>query len=121
MKKIAFVLLLVLVVGLATAAFATDRNIKFNNPIVVNGTKVPAGEYTLRYVVKDNTAEVQIMDGKKVVASAKAPVTDSKDKLAYDSIIRATNPDGSETMKAIQIAKDNKVITIEGGDTAVGK
>ncbi|HWR15859.1 MAG TPA: hypothetical protein VN577_13615 [Terriglobales bacterium] len=119
MKKVLIAIMLVCI--LSVVALATDRTVNFRTPTVVNGQKLPAGEYTLRYDVKGDTADVQILKGKKVVATSKASVVDVKDGVRYDGVVRSPNADGSESLKEIQVAKDKKVIRLETGDTAVGK
>ncbi len=121
MKKIATVIILTFLVLVATSAFAGDRTVSLRTPTVVNGQKLPAGEYTLKYQIKGTKADVQIVKSNKVVATTTGNVVENKTAATSDGVLRSDNADGTSTLKEIQFAKDKKVIRFEGDATAVGK
>jgi hypothetical protein len=116
-KTILTVLIVLLVVS---AAFAGDTTVKFNSPTMVNGTQVAAGEYTIRYEIKGNTADVKILQAQKTIATTTAAVVENKDKSPYDGVVRENKADGTVSLKEIQFANKKQVIRFEG-ETAVGK
>ncbi len=117
MKTVLTAILLTLLVA---AAFAGDTTLKFSSPTLVNGTKVPAGEYTMKYDIKGKTADVQLMQGKKTVAKTTGTVVENKDKAAYDGIIRESNTDGTSSLKEVQFGNKKEAIRFEEAP-AVGK
>jgi hypothetical protein len=117
MKTILTALIVLLVVS---AVFAGDTTVKFNSPTMVNGTKLAAGEYTVRYDIKGNTADVKIMQAQKTIATTTAAVVENKDKSPYDGVVRENKADGTVSLKEIQFANKKQVIRFEG-ETAVGK
>ena len=121
MKKATTVIILMLLVLIATSAFAGDRAVTLRTATVVNGQKVPAGDYTMKYQIKGDKADVQLVKSNKVVASTTGNVVEAKTVPASDGMVRMDNPDGTSTLKEIQFAKNSKVIRFEGEATAVGK
>jgi hypothetical protein len=105
---------------LVAAAFAGDTAVKLTSPTMINGTKVPAGDYTLRYAIKGKTADVKLMQGPKTVATTTGTVVENKDKAPYDSIVRENNADGTASLKEVQFGNKKEVIRFEEAP-AVGK
>ena len=117
MKTIIAAIIVLLVV---TAAFAADTNVNFTSPILVNGQKIAAGEYTVRYEIKGNSADVKILQAQKTVATTTATVIENKVKSQYNGVVRQANSDGTSSLKEIQIANEKRVIRFEDAP-AVGK
>jgi hypothetical protein len=117
MKTIIAAIIVLLAV---TSIFAADTTVKLNSPTLVNGQKVAAGEYTVRYEIKGNTADVKFMQSQKTVATTTATVVENKDKAQYDGIVRESNSDGTASLKEIQIANKKQAIKFETAP-AVGK
>jgi ABC-type enterochelin transport system substrate-binding protein len=97
-----------LVLALATSAFAASDSHKSSFEIStatqVNGTTLPAGEYTAQWEGSGPTVQVNIMQGKKVVASAPAQVValDSKASDTQAEVLNGTN--GERELTALQFA-----------------
>jgi hypothetical protein len=74
MKKLANRIALILVLGVITSgltfAKAIRKQVTFSEPVVLNGTLVKAGSYNVAF--DDESGELTISKGKKVVASAPA-------------------------------------------------
>jgi hypothetical protein len=117
MKTIITALIVMLVV---TAAFAGETSVTFSTPTIVNGQKIAPGQYTVRYDIKGATADVQIFQAKKTVATTTGTVVENKDKSPYDGIVRENNTDGTASLKEIQIANKKQSIKFETAP-AVGK
>ena len=110
MKSLSFfrIILATLALALATSAFAASDSHKSNFEIgdatQVNGTTIPAGEYTAQWEGSGPTVQVSILQGKKVVATVPAQVValDSKASDTHAEILNGTN--GQRELKALQFA-----------------
>jgi hypothetical protein len=97
-----------LVLAFTTSAFAASDSHKSSFQLSaatqVNGTTLPAGEYTAQWEGAGPTAQVNIMQGKKVVATAPAQVIalDSKASDTQAEVFNGTN--GERELKALQFA-----------------
>lgn len=121
MKKLLTAIILLVIVAVAVSAFAGDTNVKFPTATIINGQKIEPGQYTLKYDIKGNIAEVKVLQNQKTVATTTANVIESKDKAAYDGVVRESNQDGTSTLKELQFANKKQVIRFEGNGSAVGK
>jgi hypothetical protein len=67
-----------LALALSASAFAASdshkSNFEISAPTQVNGTQLPAGEYTAKWEGSGPTVQVSIMQGKKVIATVPAQV-----------------------------------------------
>lgn len=68
-----------LALALTTSVFAASgdshkSNFEISAPAQINGTELPAGDYTARWEGSGPTVQVSIMQGKKVVATVSAEV-----------------------------------------------
>lgn len=97
-----------LALALTTSAFAVNDSHKssfeIGAPTQVNGTTIPAGDYTAQWEGSGPTVQVNIMQGKKVVATAPAQVVnlDSKASDTRAEVLNRTN--GERELKALQFA-----------------
>src|SRR3954451_3137064 len=110
----------IVVLLVATAAFAGDTSVNFNTPTVVGNQKVAPGQYTLHYDIKGKTANVKVIHNQKTVATTTGTIVENKDKAANDGVVRENNTDGTASLKEIQIANKKEVIKLDTS-TAVGK
>jgi hypothetical protein len=97
-----------LVLALTTSAFAASDSHKSSFEISaatqVNGTTLPAGEYTAKWEGSGPTVQLSIMQGSKVVATAPAQVV-TLDRAAPDTqaeVLNGTN--GQRELTALQFA-----------------
>jgi hypothetical protein len=110
MKSLSFsrIILATLALALATSAFAASDSHKSNFEIgdatQVNGTTIPAGEYTAQWEGSGPTVQVNILQGKKVVATVPAQVValDSKASDTHAEVLNGSN--GERELKALQFA-----------------
>ena len=70
----------------------------------MNGTTIPAGEYTAQWEGSGPTVQVSILQGKKVVATVPAQVItlDSKATDTHTEVLNGTN--GQRELKVLQFA-----------------
>lgn len=109
---------------LTTAAFgASDShksNFEISAPAQVNGTQLPAGEYTARWEGSGPNVQVSLMQGKKVVATVPAQVV-ILDKNASDTQAEIKNSsNGGRELTSLQFA-GKKVSLQMGRETAKGQ
>jgi hypothetical protein len=97
-----------LVLALTTSAFAASdshkSNFEISSATQVNGTTLPAGEYTAKWEGSGPTVQLSIMQGRKVVATAPAQVV-TLDRAASDTqaeVLNGTN--GQRELTALQFA-----------------
>jgi hypothetical protein len=97
-----------LALALATSAFAASDahkgSFEIGAPTQVNGTTLPAGEYTAKWEGSGPTVQINIMQGRNVVASAPAQVVtlDSKASDTHAEVLNGTN--GERELKVLQFA-----------------
>ncbi|MGB8130040.1 MAG: hypothetical protein WCG81_09630 [Candidatus Angelobacter sp.] len=110
MKSILFsrIIFSTLVLAFTTSAFAASDSHKSSFELSaatqVNGTTLPAGEYTAQWEGSGPTAQVNIMQGKKVVATAPAQVI-ALDSKASDTQAEVLNgAKGERELKVLQFA-----------------
>jgi len=104
---------------LASSAFAaTKANLTLNSPAIVNGTKLKAGEYKLEWDGTGPNVEVNVMQGKKVVAKVPAKVVDLNTPSANDAAVVSKNDDGSSTLSGARF--QGKKYALELGQSSDG-
>jgi hypothetical protein len=97
-----------MVLAFTTSAFAASDSHKSSFQLSaatqVNGTTLPAGEYTAEWEGSGPTAQVNIMQGKKVLATAPAQVIalESKASNTQAEVFNGTN--GERELKVLQFA-----------------
>lgn len=104
-----------LALALTTSAFAASDSHKSSFEISaatqVNGTTIPAGEYTVRWEGSGPTVQVNIMQGKKVVATVPAQVV-NLDRPASNTQAEVWNgSNGERELKALKF--EGKKVSLE--------
>lgn len=99
MKKLIMSVMAISIMGLVSASgFAQGKNLKeqvtFNEKIWVNTTAIERGEYLVKYDA--NTGEITILNGKKVIATAKATVKTNDKAFTSDALLTVTTPEGTK-------------------------
>ena len=108
-KRFSFVILSAAAL-LATTAFAGDKSVTLSAPTTINGQKIAAGEYKVRYQVSGSTADVHFLKGKKEVASTSAQVVQIASVPPSDSVVTTANGDGSSRLVELQFANQKSAI-----------
>jgi YD repeat-containing protein len=113
---------LVLIAFVLTTAFALAANmqISLNNANQLNGTTINPGSYKLSYTTSGSTTEVNVLQGKKTIASATGEMVEIQTAPQHDSVISKMNPDGTRTIYEIQFAGKKQAIRFNN-EPAVGK
>ena len=92
-----------LVLLLGSSAFAaTKANLQLSNPVMVNGTKLKAGDYKVQWEGAAGNVEVSITQGKNVLAKVPARVIELQTPAAYDAAVTRKNESGPNTLAGVR-------------------
>ncbi len=113
----------IMVMGLAllltSSAFAASKaNLTLNSNANVNGTKLKAGDYKLQWDGSGPNVEVNILQGKKVVAKVPAKVVDLDKASSNDAAVLKQDGAGDATLAAVRF--QGKKFALELGGTSDG-
>lgn len=111
-------LLLGLGLLLATSTFAaSDANkgsLTTITDVTINGKVVPAGEYLLRWEGTGPNVQLNILKGKKVIATTSARRVDIDRSPDTDQAVVKGNEDGSRTLSEVRFAGKKYVLVFSG-------
>jgi len=118
-------LLLGLALLLATSAFAANKgSLQVSDPLTVSGKQLAPGAYTVEWEGNGPNVELNILQGKKVVATMPARLIDLSRSADGDSAVVKKNDDGSRTLAEIRfagkkyaLALGNESAKAEAGDS----
>lgn len=94
-------------VSLTTAGFAADthkNSFEISAPTQVNGTQIPAGEYTAKWEGSGPSVQVSIMQGKKVLATVPAQVVELSQRAPDSQAEIKNNSNGDRELVSLQFA-----------------
>jgi hypothetical protein len=104
---------------LASSAFASSKaTLNLNNPTLVNGTKLKAGEYKLEWDGAGPNVEVSIRQGKNVIAKVTGRVVDLNAPAQNSAAVVRRNDDGTTALTGARFA--GKKFALELGDSSDG-
>jgi hypothetical protein len=106
-SKIAKGLLRGLALLLAASVFAANNNkgsMQVTDSVTVNGKQLPAGEYTVKWDGAGPNVELNILQGKNVVATVPARMVDLEQSSNRDSVITNVNSDGRKSLNEIRFS-----------------
>ena len=104
---------------LASSAFAATKvNLTLSNTTTVNGTKLKAGEYKLEWEGTGPNVEVNVLQGKKVIAKVPAKVVDLTAPSSNDAAVVSRNDDGTTTLSGARF--QGKKYALELGQSSDG-
>lgn len=96
-----------LALALTTGAFAADTHkssFEISAPTTVNGTQIPAGEYTVKWEGSGPSVQVSIMQGRKVLATVPAQVVALSQPAADSQAEIKNSSNGDRELIALQFA-----------------
>ncbi|HET7841136.1 MAG TPA: hypothetical protein VFM21_05995 [Terriglobia bacterium] len=100
----------------AAAAFADNvRNLSLPANVVLQGTHLQAGEYTITWYHHSPRLTVKISNAKKVLVTASATLIDQKKIYERDTFVVNTRTDGTRTLRAIGFAGSSQAIVFDAG------
>lgn len=118
MRSILNRMVVVLAIGALTASLTwaktTEREVTFNKAVTVNETLVKKGTY--KVVFNEETGELTIRKGKKVIATAQARLEKTEDR--YTSYIRSDTSDPSRPplLLSVSLSKGSEAVLVNGSD-----
>ncbi len=103
---------------LATSAFASNKgSMNVQENLTVSGKQLSAGDYQLQWQGSGPNVEVNILRGKKVVATVPARLVDINQSPSSNASIVRKNADGSRTLTEVRFSGKKYALAI-GEDTA---
>lgn len=113
MKSILNRIAVLLVIGTLTGVLAlgktTEKKVTFNESVSVNGTVVEKGTYKVAF--NEETGELTISKGKKVVATAQAKLEKTTER--YSFYTHAPSSDAGQAPSLVSVSlKDGNLATI---------
>ncbi|HEX4606263.1 MAG TPA: hypothetical protein VH724_19840 [Candidatus Angelobacter sp.] len=118
------IILATLALALSASAFAANDSHKSNfeiyAPVQVNGTQLPAGQYTAKWEGSGPTVQVSIMQGRKVVATVPAQLV-TLEQAASDTHAEIKNSSsGDRELMALQFSGKKYSLAL-GSESAKGQ
>ena len=119
MKNITNRISLFLVLGLITTGVAlgktTRKEVTFSDPVTVNGTLVKSGTYQVAF--DDQTNQVSIVKGRKVIATAQGRVEKSEGVRheAYETRSDLDDTTKPAMLTSISLKHGNQVTIVSAG------
>ena len=118
MKSIVNRLVVFVLVGALTAMVAlakgTEREVTFTKSLTVNGTLVKKGTYKVEF--NEETNELTIKKGKKVVATAQARLEKISDRTAFYTSSLESDPTKAPVLVNVSFKDGNLATIIGSGD-----
>jgi hypothetical protein len=98
--------LLGLTLLLATSLFAAGNSNKGSlrtlNPVTVNGTNLPAGDYSLKWEGSGSSVQLNILKGNKVVVTTPAHLVDLDKPATTDSAVVRSDSSGGRILASVR-------------------
>lgn len=119
--RISKVVLLASTILLAASAFAANKgSFELQHPALVAGKQLAPGTYKVQWEGSGDQVQLNIMQGRKAVATTTAHVMQVEVAPANDSALINTNPDGSRSLAQLRFRGKKFVLEIanEGGGAA---
>lgn len=89
----------------AVAASRNSESVTFAEPVVVQGTQVPAGDYKVQWEGNSGSVQVNFLQGKRVIATAPAEISSGKSE--YNGAVETKNDNNTSVLEAIDWSKQS--------------
>jgi hypothetical protein len=116
-------LLLGLAVLLATSAFAANKgSLAVVDPVTIAGKQLAPGQYKLTWDGSGSSVQLNIMQGKNVVATVPARVIELDSAARNDAAVVSSDGNGSKTLSQIRFSGKKFALAVgsESADAATG-
>jgi len=111
-------LLLGMALLLASSALASNKgSMNVQESLTVSGKQLSAGDYRLQWEGSGPNVEVNILKGKKVVATVPARLVDISPSPSSNAAVVRKNADGSKTLTEVRFSGKKFALAL-GEDTA---
>lgn len=109
LNRVVVLLVIVTLSGVLALAKTTEKEVTFTNPVTVNGTLVKKGTYKVAF--NDETSELTIRKGRKILATAQARLEKTNDR--YTFYTHSAAADATQAPVLVSVAfKDGNLVTI---------
>jgi lipopolysaccharide export system protein LptA len=106
----------IILMAVSAVAAMASQSLTLNQPVQVNGKQLSAGSYKLNWNGSGPDVQVQIMQGKHLVATAPAKIVEAKPKSNGDAAVIETSGGGRSLVEARFGGKNYKLVF--GSETA---
>ena len=123
-RMLARVALLVFAVTISISAFAGSKSesLTLAHDVQLNGTTIPAGDYTVKYDANGSTCLVKVMKGSKTVATANGELKQLANKPQHDQVIVQNTSGSVPALSEMDFSNSTTAITFGANETtASGK
>ncbi len=118
LNNLAKAVVLGLAVFVATGAFASNKgNLRIAEAVELNGQRIPAGDYTIRWEGTGPNVELSVMQGKKELAKTTAREVELEQASSYDAAV-VSRSDGKASVSEIRFAGKKTAFQIGASDRA---
>ena len=105
--------------GLVTAAFAANKgNFQISDPVQVNGTTLPAGDYVAKWDGSGPTVQVSITRNGKTVATVPAKLVQLDQKASQDAAEIQNLAGGRRELTTLQFSGKKYSLQLAGAAIA---
>ena len=94
---------------MALAAGKSEK-VNFTRDVVVNGTMVKKGTYTVKY--DEKSGEMLVQQGNKTIAKTTAHLQNRAGKVLHTEMI-VTNRDNNSVLRSLALEGDNQTMIVE--------
>ena len=116
--------LIVFALTITISAFAGSKteSMTLLHNAQLNGTTLPAGDYTVKYDASGSTCQVKVMKGNKTVATANGELKQLANKPQYDQVVLQDDSGGIPSISEMDFHSTGAAITFSSNaTTASGK
>jgi hypothetical protein len=112
----------VMVLAAGSALASSKGSLELQHPTSVAGKQLAKGSYTVRWEGTGDQVDLQIYQGKNLVASTPARVLKVERPIASDSSVVNSNADGGFSLSEIRFGRKNYALQIvnDAGSGAAG-
>ena len=116
LNRIVVLLVITALAGVAALAKTTERKVTFRESVNVNGTVVKKGTY--KVTLDDETGELTIRKGDKVVATAQARLEKTGERYGFYTSTVSADPATAPTLVNISWKDGNLATLVNNSDKA---
>ena len=123
-RMLARIALLLFAVTMSVSAFAGSKSesLTLLHDVQLNGTTIPAGEYTVKYDANGSTCLVKVMKGNKTVATANGELKQLANKPQHDQVILQDDAGSVPVLSEMDFSNSTTAISFgSNATTASGK
>jgi hypothetical protein len=99
---------------LATSALAANKGtLSVQEPVMVNGTKLAAGDYKVQWDGQGPSVELNITQGKKVIAKVPARIVNLEQASPSDAAVVKNNGDGLRSLSEVRLSGKKFALAVD--------